>query len=375
MIEMLNALRVAVVGLEFGARFVPIYQAHPMVKSVSIADPRQPVRDAVASRFGIERVYESLEAVLSERDVHAVHIVTGLRDRPDHVVAALEAGKHVASAVPMALSIDDIQRIMRARDRSGTTYMMMETAVFSREYLFAEGLVRTGALGEVNYARGTHVQEMTNWPGYWLGLPPMLYSTHAVSPILRLLDARAATVVALGGGLLKPENRGGYSNEFAVESALIHLDGRSTVVEVTRSLFQLAHPATESFSIFGDRQAFESPQGEGSRPSLLHTMGGPSGARGRVIGTEIVDIPDRHDLLPEALRHYTKPCEVPHHRHGVIGGHGGSHPHLVHEFVSSILEQRAPAVDHIKAAHWTAVGIAAHQSACAGGKLMTVPRF
>jgi predicted dehydrogenase len=371
-----RSVSVAVVGLGFGAEFVPIYRDHPLVSAVAIADPRVETRDAASDAFGIDRVYGSLEGVLADPAVDAVHIVTGLPDHADHVVAALEAGKHVACTVPMALSFDDIQRIIDARERSGTTYMMMETAVFTREYLYAERLVRSGSLGVISYARGTHFQDMTDWPPYWNGLPPMFYATHALSPILRLLDARATTVRAIGGGALEPANRGGYGNDFSVESALVQVEGRDTVVELTRSLFQLARPYTESFSVFGDRQGFEWPQLEGSQQPLLYTMGEASAGRGRPITTEQVSIPDRADLLPESIRRYTQRFADEGHRSFIQGGgHGGSHPHLVNEFISSIVERRPPAVDHIRAANWTATGLAAHASAVAGGEPVTVPTF
>lgn len=371
-----GGLRVAVVGLEFGAEFVPIYRDHPAVASVAVADPRWAVREAVADAFGIERAYQSLDEALGDTAIDAVHIVTGLRDHADHVVAALEAGKHVACTVPMALSFDDIQRIVDARERSGTTYMMMETAVFTREYLFAQELVRSGSMGDVSYARGTHFQDMTDWPAYWMGLPPMFYATHAIGPILRLLGSRASSVFAVGGGALTPENRGEYGNDFSVESALVRLDGRDTVVELTRSLFQLARPYTESFSVYGNRQGFEWPQREDSESPLLYTMGSASAGRGRPITAERVEVPDRADLLPEAIRRYTRRIADPEHRSFVQGGgHGGSHPHLVNEFVTSVVEGRAPAVDHIAAANWTAVGLAAHASAQAGGEWTTVPTF
>jgi hypothetical protein len=47
----------------------------------------------------------------------------------------------------------------------------------------------------------------------------------------------------------------------------------------------------------------------------------------------------------------------------------------VHEFVSSVVENRAPAVDHTKAANWSAVGIAAHASALLDGEPVTIPKF
>jgi predicted dehydrogenase len=370
-----GGLRVAVVGLQFGLEFVPIYRDHPWVDSVSVADPRASVRAAASTDFGILGVYESLDAVLADDDIDAVHIVTGMGDRADHVVAALEAGKHVASTVPMALSFEDIQRIIDAQACAERTYMMMETAVFTREYLFAEQLVQSGSLGKINYARGTHFQDMTNWPAYWMGLPPMFYATHAIAPILRLLDVSAVKAIAIGGGSLAPENRGAYGNDFAIESALVQLEGRATVVELTRSLFQVARPETESFSIFGDSCGFEWPQREESQP-LLHTMDEPSPGRGRHVRTKPVIVPDRAELLPEPIRRYTQRTSGANHSSLVQGGgHGGSHPHLVHEFVSSVITNRAPAVDHKRAANWTAVGIAAHASAILGGEPVTIPRF
>ncbi|HEY3290216.1 MAG TPA: gfo/Idh/MocA family oxidoreductase, partial [Anaerolineae bacterium] len=57
------------------------------------------------------------------------------------------------------------------------------------------------------------------------------------------------------------------------------------------------------------------------------------------------------------------------------GGHHGSHPHLVHEFISSIVERRKPLIDAVTAANWTAAGICAHESAMQGGAEITVPSF
>ncbi|MGN6125166.1 MAG: Gfo/Idh/MocA family protein [Humibacter sp.] len=371
-----QGLRVAVVGMGFGAEFVPIHRDHPFVDEVVIAEPDGALREAAAEAFGVRRAYASLDDVLGAADVDAVHIVTGIPDHAAHVIAALDAGKHVACTVPMALSFDDIQRIVDARERSQTTYMMMETAVYTREYLFAERLVRDGELGRIAYARGTHFQDMTDWPAYWLGLPPMFYATHAVAPLLRLLGSRAERVLAVGGGRLEEANRGPDGNGFPVEAAIVRLAGSDALIELTRSLFQLARPYTESFSVYGDRRGFEWPQREGEDEPLLYTMAADATGRGRPIDTEPVSTPDRADLLPEPLRRYTRRIADPEHRSFVQGGgHGGSHPHLVHEFISSIVEGRAPAIDHFTAANWTATGVAAHQSAQAGGEWVDVPRF
>ena len=367
-------MRVVVVGLEFGAEFVPIYADHPGVTSVGVADLRADLAARTARRFGVDHVYPDLDAALADPAVDAVHIVTGLPAHADQVVSALAAGKHVACTVPMALSMAELAGIVAARRAAGTTYMMMETAVYTREFLWARDLVTSGALGRISYARGTHFQDMTGWPPYWRGLPPMHYATHAVAPILALLGTRATAVRALGGG----------GQPFTVESALVEVAQPEVVVEITRSLFQLARSYTESFSVYGDRQAVEWPQleADGEQP-ILFTMGEPADGRGRPVTATRVEIPDRADLLPEPIRKYTR--QFTHapaagagegHRSFVQGGgHGGSHPHLVHEFVSSVLVGRPPSVDDLTAANWTATGIAAHESALNGGNRVVIPDF
>lgn len=66
---------------------------------------------------------------------------------------------------------------------------------------------------------------------------------------------------------------------------------------------------------------------------------------------------------------------IPIYRSCKAVAHGGSHPHLVHEFVRSILEDRTPVPSDIDGAYWTGVGICAHQSAMDGGVVKRVPVF
>lgn len=375
-------LHVAVVGLGFGAEFVPIYLDHPSVRKVTACDLDPALRNEIRNWLAPEQVCDSLEAVLADPGIDAVHLVTGLDHHADHVVAVLNAGKHVACTVPMALSYDEIEQILVAQQSSGRNYMMMETAVYTREYFYAQELLASGTLGEIVHARGTHYQDMTDWPAYWTGLPPMHYSTHAVSPLLRLLEARATRVRALGSGRLPTKHQARYGNPFPVESALIGLNSSDVTLEVTRTMFQVARAYTESFSLYGNRASFEWAQlQELGEDPVLFRMGEATGGRGRPIDTERITVPDRADLLPASLRRYTTHVVYGAESLGEHlsflqgGGHGGSHPHLVHEFVTSIIEGRPSAIDAATAANWTATGIAAHMSAMRRGDPIELPTF
>ena len=96
---------------------------------------------------------------------------------------------------------------------------------------------------------------------------------------------------------------------------------------------------------------------------------------------EEMECPDYAHLLPDEIAPFTTG--------GVFGGetgeehlsftqgagHGGSHPHMAHEFLTALLEDRDPYPNAKRSANWTAVGILAHESALEGGAKMELPEF
>lgn len=92
-------------------------------------------------------------------------------------------------------------------------------------------------------------------------------------------------------------------------------------------------------------------------------------------------MPNYYASLPEALWKYTvgdnfdplNPQDSL--KKGAGGGHHGSHPHLVHEFVRSIIEEREPWINVGLAANITAAGLCAHESAMHEGASVIVPRI
>lgn len=91
-------------------------------------------------------------------------------------------------------------------------------------------------------------------------------------------------------------------------------------------------------------------------------------------------VPDFAHLLPEPIRPFTTRgvYDVDEHQHLSFtqgAGHGGSHPHLVHAFITALLEDRDPFPNAVQSANWTCVGILAHESAMQGGTIIPLPGF
>jgi predicted dehydrogenase len=365
-----RTLNVAIVGLGFGAEFIPIYQRHPQAHMYAICQRTRERLDEIGDAFGVESRYTNFDELIRDPQVDAVHINSPIHLHAPQSIAALEAGKHVACTVPAATTIDECRRIVEAATRANRTYMMMETVVYSREFLFVRELRDTGRLGRIQFLRGSHLQNMEGWPGYWEGLPPMHYATHCVSPCLALVNGEAEYVSCLGSGRISEHLIPKYGSPFAFETAHGKVRGQDLGFEVTRFLFDAARQYIESFDVYAERTSFEWQLVEGD-PPVLH-VGGER--------VEKVTVPDYAHLLPEPIRAFTTQgvYDADEHQHLSFvqgSGHGGSHPHMVHEFVTSIVDGRPSFPDVHQSVNWTMVGICAHESAMRGGEIVRIPEF
>ncbi len=367
-------IRVAIIGLGFGAEFIPIYQAYPGAEVSAICRRSQKDLDECGDRWKIAKRYTDFAQVLADPEIDAVHINSPIKDHAWQSIAALEADKHVACTVPMATTIEECGQIVAAQRKAGKVYMMMETVVYSREYLFVKDLYDKGELGRIQFLRGSHQQDMAGWPGYWEGLPPMYYATHCVSPCLALLGKHAEHVVCHGSGRIDEALIPKYGSPFAIESATFKIKDTDVCAEVTRSLFNTARQYRESFDAYGSKKSFEWQQVEGEEP-VIHTISLPE--------PEIpkrVPVPDFAALLPEPIQRFTTKGvydaeDETHLSFTQGGGHGGSHPHLVHAWLSAIKGDRPALPDAETSANWTMVGICAHDSAMKGGEKVPIPTF
>ncbi|MBA4189011.1 MAG: oxidoreductase [Planctomycetaceae bacterium] len=370
-------VRVAIVGLGFGAEFIPIYQAHPNAEMYAVCRRDKAELERAAKQFGIPKAYTDYDELLKDPNVDAVHINSPIPDHAAQTIKALKAGKHVACTVPMATTKAEIKEIVELQRKVGKTYMMMETVVYSREYLFAKDLYDRGVLGRIQFLRGSHQQDMDGWPGYWPGLPPMWYATHCVSPCLAVLsdpangkNALAESVVCHGSGRIREEMIAKYNSSFAIETATFKIKGSDVVAEVTRSLFDTARQYRESFDVTASNVSFEWQQVEGEEP-VLHMRGLPEAQIPRR-----VKVPDFAGRLPEGIRKFTGAIHDATHLSFLQGaGHGGSHPHLTHNFLMAVLGEQPAFPDAPTSANWTLVGICAHESAMKGGERVEIPMY
>ncbi len=371
----MSQVKIAIVGLGFGAEFIPIYQRHPHAHMAAICQRTKASLNEVGDKFGIEKRYENYEDLLKDPEIDAVHINTPIPNHAEQSIAALQAGKHVACTVPMATTVEECRQIVELTQSTGLKYMMMETVVYAREFLFMKELFDKGELGKLQFLKASHQQDMDGWPNYWPGLPPMHYATHCVGPVLGLGRDQAEYVSCFPSGTIREELHQHYNSPYAVETCHIKFHNSDLSALVYRSLFDVARQYRESFEVYGSKKAVEWPLIEGE-PLIVHTAKKPEPEI-----PEKVECPDYGHWLPDEIAPFTKGGvyggeEGEEHLSFTQGaGHGGSHPHLAHQFIEMLRSGQDAYPNAVQSANITATGILAHESAQKGGEIVRLPEF
>ena len=382
---------------QFGSQFAHLFNLHPGTSAVYVAD-ELPERAAEAvARYGLAGVKGSFEELLAS-DVDAVAIFTQRWTHGPLVERALRAGKHVYSAVPMAVSEEEIAAIIQAVRDTGLVYMMGETSYYNPATVYARKQLADGKFGRIFYAEGDYVHDMDLgfYEAYqysggerWketASYPPMLYPTHAVGGVLGAVPAHAVSVSCVG---VKDDRDDGvfdkdvsmFGNDFSNATALFELnDGGVMRTNEMRRVGYPSHIRESRFRFFGTEASFEqlakvsvwqdkqnvhdvSEQME-TRPSI--PLDDPSLAH---------VAPDLRDAFVSGLAPVHDPGRLPEEFRGAPNGHEGSHHFLVDDFVAAVNNGTLPPVNAWLAARFTLPGIVAHQSALRNGERLPIRDF
>src|SRR6476661_6762774 len=185
-------LRVGVVGLgQFAPSFVQLFVAHPGVSEVYLCEAVPQRLAAAPASAKVTRRYGSFGEILRS-NVDAIAIFTQRWTHGPMALRALAAGKHVYSAVPMGVSVEEIGAIVDAVASTGLTYMMGETSYYYPAAIFCRQRMKTGQFGSFVYGEGEYLHDMEHgfydayrysggeWWKATASFPPMFYPTHSV---------------------------------------------------------------------------------------------------------------------------------------------------------------------------------------------------
>ena len=110
----MEKIRIGFVGCgQFARCFVPLFRAHPAVEYVAVCDKFRERAEDYKERFSCDEIFDTCDEMIASDRINAVAIFSQRDLHGVMAIAALKAGKHVYSAVPMALKADEILEIVR----------------------------------------------------------------------------------------------------------------------------------------------------------------------------------------------------------------------------------------------------------------------
>ncbi|MBM7794314.1 Gfo/Idh/MocA family protein [Paenarthrobacter ilicis] len=382
---------------QFGSQFAHLFKLHPGVSAVYAVDELPGRAVAAQDRWGLDGVMGTFEELL-ESDVDAVAIFTQRWTHGPLVERALRAGKHVYSAVPMAVSEEEIARIIEAVRETKLVYAMGETSYYNPATVFARQQHQAGKFGRIFYTEGDYVHDMDLgfYEAYqysggerWketASYPPMLYPTHAIGGVLGAVPGHAVSVSCIGvkdqrGDGVFDKDVSMFANDFSNASALFEMnDGGAMRTNEMRRVGYPSHIRESRFRFFGTEASFEqlatttvwqdktsvedvSEQVE-TKPTM--SLDDPSLA-------EVA--PELRDAFISGLAPVHDQSRLPQEFLGAPNGHEGSHQFLVDDFVTAVNNRTLPPVNAWVAARFTLPGIVAHESALRGGERLPIRDF
>ena len=128
--------------------------ALPEVELVTGAEPYPELRERATKQWGLKSTYEDYETMLDREEVDAILVCGDNASKADIAEAAARRGVHVYQDKPMAATLAQADRILRAVESSGITLMVAYHSAFNPSYAPVKQLLQEGGIGRVYLARG-----------------------------------------------------------------------------------------------------------------------------------------------------------------------------------------------------------------------------
>lgn len=396
---MKQKLRIGIIGCgQFCRGFVPLFKAHPAVEFVAVCDKFPERAKDFKERFGADMIFDTFDDAIASNEINAIAIFTQRDLHGQMAIAALKAGKHVYSAVPMALKVEEINEIVRLVKETGLTYMMGETGIYRPASIFCRKKFATGEMGDMVYAEAQYNHDMKRlydvfkytegdkWK-QMAGLPPFLYPTHSTSMVLSAAKAHAVKVSAFGfedsmDTDIFGKGQNYWDNPFSNSSMLLKLSN-GAIVRISENRRIAWHfPETYISCFHGTKASYEC--------SLVQHSYLTMDSKGHVDFEDVSDVLNPAELTPhkgekDFLQNVSngKWCNteapiqassrLPVEFDNLPTGHAGTHKFMVDDFCQAYASGKLSPTNAWQAARYNIPGLIAHQCAMEGGKTVDIP--
>jgi phthalate 4,5-cis-dihydrodiol dehydrogenase len=196
----MRALTMGMIGLGQGAAgTLPAMAAMPEIDLVAGADLNPAMRRGFSEHYPDARAYATVDDLCRDPHVEAVWIATPNRFHTEHAIAAMQAGKHVIVEKPMAISLEDADRMVDVAQATGMTLLAGHTRSLS---IWNRAMRRLALSGTIGALRAIHITAYTDWM-IRPRTPDELDPAQGGGIVFRQGPHQIDTLRLLGGGMLR----------------------------------------------------------------------------------------------------------------------------------------------------------------------------
>ena len=351
----MTTYRIGISGLRRGTSLAQVMALQPDCEVAAACDPDPGTLESFGKRFPQARLFAAYGEML-QAGLDVVVVASPVPEHCAQTVAALEAGCHVLQEVCLASTVEECQRIhqvVRAHPRQ--RFMLAENCCYWAHILSWQGMWRQGLLGDLLYAEAEYIHDVRSLmrradgsPTWRAALPPILYCTHSLGPLLKVTGERCVSAC----GLATPSRLDPGPEHLDLEVGLFRTASGATI-KILAGFRVVREPAFHYYSVYGTRGCLET-----ARPPAA---------------------PKTHAFL-SAVEHLQTMIEIPLGTDvprapsgAAVGGHGTAEYYMARDFMEAVRAGVEPALGITAALEMSLPGLCAHQSALQGGKPMEIP--
>lgn len=321
------------------------------------------------------------EKLVTRDDIDIVYTATPWPWHTPVCLAALKAGKHAATEVPAATSLDECWALVEASEKSRKHCLLMENCCYDFNETLVNTMIKKGLFGEILYAEAAYIHDLRSLlfedrdEGLWRRFPHTnrqgnFYPTHGLGPVAWYLDIHGGDRFDYLVSMSTPERGLSLWREEHVprdsskwRETYVEGDINSSLVKTVRGkTILLQHTVTTPTpydrlnSVRGTRGVFK------DYPARIFLDGQSGGESFKPIDSFKAE--HTHPL-------WTRIGEIARQK----GGHGGMDYIMAYRLIECMREGLPPDFDVYDAAAWSAPWPLSEESVKHGSKPVKFPDF
>lgn len=377
----MEKVRIGVIGAGLRGSLAKYWHEHEESELVALADISKERRDKFHASIDHKEDFfltDDYRELLTRDDIDAIAVLSPDYLHEEHVIAALQAGKHVYAEKPLAITTEGCDRIIEEHKKSGKHLMVGFNMRYMSMYQTMKEIIDSGVIGEI---KAVWVRHFVGFGGYFYYHDWHGNSKNTTSLLLQKGSHDLDVIHWLTGKYTKKVSAFGsldyYGGDKPNDLTCPTCDLKNTCPEYVEHTFTEC-AFREEIDVEDNNMLIMELEG-GIKASYLQCHFTPDYERNYTfIGTEgrleNDDVNNKIYVKTRKTNTWKELSDVTYDMKPERGGHGGADPKITKDFLNLILHNQEPMSTPFDGRMSVAVGCAATESLRAGGKVVEIPQ-